>query len=348
MQGWYAMRVLWLLVTCAAIVMQCGAQTLDRSKVSVRVETTVHPLQNEDIASDCHYELTIPEAHGQIRGVWVIFDRGRDVHDLYSDADVVAFARRFKLALLLHGYCAGKFPGDHGDMNMKPSQGLGPALLRALDQFAGMTGHTELSNANLIFLGFSGAGPLSARLIAMYPRRVIAGILSSPGHFRPDGIDTVKLTREAQQVPELIIAGGADDVSGTQLPYEYFKKYRQLGSPWTFTVQNLSPHCCTANAKSLIMTWLQAVISRRSPVIAQGSLRRVQEKDNWLGWITSERTNIRDSFGLETFNVKTAGIELARSATTHDVTASWLPTASFAQEWLSFTRQDRHPILPLR
>src|SRR5882762_11043760 len=101
---------------------------------TVRYETWVAPLPDEDIVSHCHYELTIPTSTRQVRAVFVIFDRGRDVHNLYGDAQVLAFARRFRLALLLHGHCPGKRAEDHNDMNMDPSKGLGRALSVALDQ----------------------------------------------------------------------------------------------------------------------------------------------------------------------------------------------------------------------
>lgn len=88
-----------------------------------RYETVVMPLPDEDIASGCHYTLTIPAPNYRIRAVWVIFDRAHDVHDLYSDPAVEAFARHLHLALLLHSHCAGKVPEDRGDMNMDPSRG---------------------------------------------------------------------------------------------------------------------------------------------------------------------------------------------------------------------------------
>jgi len=78
----------------------------------------VTPLRGEDIASECHYELTIPTANHEIRAVWVIFDRARDVHDLYTDPTLLAFARRYDIALLLHGHCPGNRPEDHMDMNI--------------------------------------------------------------------------------------------------------------------------------------------------------------------------------------------------------------------------------------
>jgi pimeloyl-ACP methyl ester carboxylesterase len=330
---------------------------LNLSKVSlgqassslVEKETVVTPLPTEDINGPCYYFLKIPQGKGEIRGVWLIFDRGRDVHDLASDPDVLTFARRFDLALLLQSHCPGKLAADHEDMNMEPAEGLGPSLWRALDQFAQETNHPELSKADLLLLGFSGAGPLTGRFIAEYPNRIIAGVLSAPGHFPPQGINTVKLNRNAQQIPELIIAGGADDRSGTRLPYEYFRKYRQLGAPWTFVVQNRSPHCCTANVKLLMLDWLSAVLNQRMPSRAGLPLRQIADNGSWLGFIHTEPTSIQDAFHFNTFDVTNAEIRRAKArepGETQD--ASWLPNALVAREWLSFVEQKSHPILPLR
>lgn len=342
-------RALWLVMACIETLGRCEAQRAEGAEAPIHVETSVRPLEGEDIGSDCHYSLTIPRGQARVSAVWVIFDRGHDVHDLYGDTEVLAFARRLGLALLLHGHCPGRLPSDHGDMDMVPSKGLGPALMRALRQLAAVTAHPELSSANLVLLGFSGAGPLSARLVALYPGRVIAAILSSPGHYPPDGVDTVDLPADAQEVPELIIAGGADNVSGTELPYEYFRRYRRRGSPWTFLLQNRSPHCCTANARPLMLAWLEAVIARRGPLTAGGALRTVERRDDWLGRIAPETAEIRDSFGRATFNTRTAWIGPAADAGGADEAArSWLPGPFVAELWASFTRQQRHPVLPLQ
>ncbi len=313
---------------------------------STQFETTVTPLQGEDIASDCHYALTIPDNNHTIRATWVIFDRGSDVHALYSDPAVVEFARRFNIALLLHGHCPGSRPEDRNDMNMLPSDGLGPALVRALDQFARQAGHTELSTSKLIFLGFSGAGALCARLVAFLSDRALAAILSSPGHFEPVGIDTVKLNRRVLSVPELIIAGGADSVSGTARPFEYFREYREQGAPWAFVVQNRSPHCCTANVKELILIWLEEVMKQRQPRARNAQLRPMDQSGGWLAEFNKQETDITDSFRLRTFNITHAAIHPAtRGQSPTD--AGWLPNRSTAQLWLAFVTQREHPILPL-
>jgi len=316
----------------------------------VRYQTSVAPLPNEDIASSCHYELTIPTPTRDIAAVWVIFDRGRDVHDLYRDEVVIAFARRFQIALLLHGHCPGKRLDDHNDMDMDPSKGLAGALSRGIAQLAEISHHKELDSRPVIFLGFSGAGPLCARMVALSPDRVLAAVLSSPGHYEPLGIDTVEVNREGLRVPELIIAGSADNVSGTARPYLYFQRYRDHGAPWAFIVQNRSPHCCTANAKHLILDWLEAVLrerQREESVV----LRQMDQRVGWLAFLKTKQTTTTDSFGLKTFEVTAATIENVQSrnpALRGWETAGWLPNHAVAEEWLAFVRQSRHPILPLK
>ena len=336
--AWLGALILFLLALSSVSIAQ-----------AVRYETSVTPLTDEDIASSCHYGLTIPSRVNKVTAVWVIFDRGRDVHDLYSDEEVLRFAGRFRIALLLHEHCPGKRLEDHNDMDMDPSKGLGRALLAAFDQFATVTGHHELTRIPLIFLGFSGAGPLSARLVGFNPNRVLAAVLSSPGHYEPLGIDTVELNTDSMRVPQLIIAGGVDKVSGTARPYQYFRKYRDRGAPWAFVLQNGSPHCCTANAKQLILSWLGAVLKQRES--REGvPLREVDQRVGWLAFFKSQESEITDSFGLKTFEATAAKIESVQSGKAVPQgweSAGWLPNHVVANEWLAFVKQQRHAILPL-
>lgn len=311
-------------------------------------ETSVSPLGNEDIASDCRASLTIAAPEHPINAVWVIYDRGHDVHDLYSDPSVVAFASRLRLALLLHGHCPGKKPEDRGDMNMEPSNGLGRVLFTALRQFAEISGHHELVNAKLILLGFSGGGSLCARMVGFAPDRVVAAILSSPGHYEPFGINTVSLNSDELVVPELIVAGGRDDVSGTARPYAYFQKYRALGAPWAFVLQNNVPHCCTANAKNVILLWLSAIIEQRKPSSSANQLCRMDQHRGWLAFFRTQSTDTTDSFGFRTFNAVSSLVEKSKKKAPEGwMEAGWLPNRAVARQWVSFVREQQHPILPV-
>ena len=181
-------------------------------------QTSVAPQGDDDLASACRYEMTLTDPSRIVRGVWVIFDRGRDMLRYYGDPDVQAFAQRHDLALLLPFHCRSKSETG-GDMNVDPSKGLGRALFSALTQLAGSSGHPELASANVILLGFSGTGSLVGRFAEYAPHRVLAVIASNPGHFDPLGVDTIALSPEAAAIPQLVLAGSADAITGTQRPY---------------------------------------------------------------------------------------------------------------------------------
>jgi hypothetical protein len=114
---------------------------------TARYETLVKPAKDEDIARDCRYELTLPNPTRPIRAVWVIFERGRELTTLYRDPEVIAFAQRQRIALMLARHCPSK---NYGDMNVNPSQGIGRAMFTALEQFAQTTSHPELAASKVI------------------------------------------------------------------------------------------------------------------------------------------------------------------------------------------------------
>ena len=145
-------------------------------------------------------------------------------------------------------------------MNVDPSRGIGRALFTALTQLGQSSNHHELASAKLILLGFSGTGSLVGRMAGFAPNRILAVVSTNPGHFDPLGVDTIHLSRTALAIPQLILAGSADAVSGTQRPYGYFRRHFDQGAPWTFVVQNKVPHCCIMNAKDLILQWLDAIV----------------------------------------------------------------------------------------
>ena len=130
-------------------------------------------------------------------------------------------------------------------MDMYPEHGLGRSLLTALNTIGRESGHPELGNAKLIVLGFSGKGAYFGHFVAYSPDRVLAAILANPGANDPD-----KLDQNGVAVPELIIVGGVDTISGTAKPYNVYHRYRPKGVPWVYLVQNKIPHCCINDTKS--------------------------------------------------------------------------------------------------
>ena len=306
-------------------------------------QTSVAPEPEENIATDCRYEITIPNPSKTIRAVWVIFDRGRDMLRYYGDSEVQAFAFHNDLALLFPFHCRAK---TYEDMDVEPSKGIGRTLFAALSQLAQSSGHQELASAKLILLGFSGTGSLVARLTGYAPDRVIAAIPADASQFSPLGIDTVNLSSEALAIPQFILAGSADHVSGTKRPYEYFRKYFEVGAPWAFVVQNKTPHCCIINAKKLILLWLRAILEKRQQ--SNDGLRRADNNRGWNAFIAMRETETKDDWGAKTTEVIDARIQRLGSARPRDmIPAGWLPNHGVAKEWLSFIKRPEHPVTSL-
>jgi pimeloyl-ACP methyl ester carboxylesterase len=314
-------------------------------------QTSVTPQPDEDLAASCRYELTVMAPARMIKGVWVIFERGRDMVRYYEDPDVRSFARRHDWALLMPFHCAAK---SYSDMDMDPQKGIGRALLTALTQLADASHHPELTSAKLVLLGFSGTGALAPRLAAYAPERVVAVVASDPGHFDPLGVDAITLSARAASIPELILAGSADAVSGTERPYAFFRRYFDNGAPWTFVVQNGTPHCCIINAKDLVLSWLDAVvIHRRTRAVG------------WYGFIKIAQSTIaecpdpqpparpvwcrgtKDSWGGNNWSVSAATTARHSGSQPAMLPAGWLPTRAFAQQWLLFVRLAAHPVTSL-
>lgn len=319
----------------------------------VLFQTSVAPQPDEDLASACRYELTLPDRSRPVRGVWVTFDRGRDMLRYYGDPDVQAFARRNDLALLLPFHCAAK---SYGDMNVDPSRGIGRALFTALNQLAESSGHSELASAKLILLGFSGTGSLASRFPEFAPNRVLAVVSTNAGHFDPLGVDTITLSRTAAAIPQLILTGSSDAVSGTTRPYAYFRKYFDAGSPWTFVVQNNTPHCCVINAKALVLEWLDAVavrgVTRRANTGSYGFIRTtpsaIEDCPNPRPVpVPPSCRSTLDNWGATNWSVAAAKTNRHHDPPEGMIPAGWLPTGKFAKDWLAFVRQPEHPVTSL-
>ncbi len=115
-------------------------------------------------------------------------------------------------------------------MDMYPEHGLGRSLLTALNTIGRESGHPELGNAKLIVLGFSGTGAYFGHFVAYSPDRVLAAILANPGANDPDNVDKIRLDQNGVAVPELIIVGGVDTISGTAKPLQFLQPLSPKGS----------------------------------------------------------------------------------------------------------------------
>ncbi|HTW66962.1 MAG TPA: hypothetical protein VME17_20220, partial [Bryobacteraceae bacterium] len=154
------------------------------------LRATVEPLPGENLTGPCSFELWIPSPKKHVGAVWITYDRGFDITRYYSDAEVRAFAKKHSIALMLARQCPAKVPptGEQGEMDMDMSRGVARSIFTALDDFARQSGHTEISGAKLIVMGFSGIGAMFGHFVQYAPDRVVAAILANPGQTEPYGM----------------------------------------------------------------------------------------------------------------------------------------------------------------
>jgi dienelactone hydrolase len=333
-----AMRTASIFTVCVVLLSHAVAASTEQYR------TYVAPSTTETMQGPCEYEMTLRDTTKPVTAVFVIFDRGWQFGNLYFDPEVTAFAERHRLALVLARHCRSK---EREDMDVVPQHGIGRALLAALDQLAADSHHPELASSKLIVYSFSGGGSLVARMAGYVPDRILAVIAYAPGQYEPLGMDTIDLPDKALVVPQFIIANGADGINGTARPYGYFERYRKLGAPLTFMIQNRTPHCCVMNVTSIVLLWLGDVIEQRLP-LADKPLRAIDVKHAWKGFIKPEDSGVRSWKTESVWNVAAAWIEPYGDVAPLDAQdAGWLPSKRFAESWLTFENAREHPITPL-
>jgi hypothetical protein len=350
----------WLLMPL--IFWPCSGEA--RNVTFRQYRTTVAPEAGETLQDPCYYQLLLPVADHPARSVFVIFERGWQLGNLYYDPTIVDFAVDHEMGLLLAQHCRSK---EREDMDVVPEHGIGRALLTALKQFASASDHPELAQSALLFLSFSGGGSLVARMAGFAADRTLAVVAVAPGQYEPLGMDTIDLPKEALDVPQLVIANGADDVNGTARPYLYFQKYRRKGAPLTFVIQNRTPHCCVDNVVPLMLSWLDAVVRERQASSGDSHLGAIHQQREWVGRLEVEDSGVKDDWKTKSWNVSSAEVEAASEkvlgevnseillANTNDpevpasgrLVPSWLPSKAFANVWRQFERAKEHPVKPL-
>lgn len=308
-------------------------------------KTTDVPRPGENIAQPCDYQATFPAGAAPVKAAWVTYDRGADITRFYSDPDVLTFAKRNAIAMVLAIQCPASHPstGEQGEMDMHPEDGLGRSLFSALSAIGAQSGHPELSASKLILLGFSGTGAYFGHFLAYAPDRVLAAILANPGQTDPENVDKVVLDANGVAVPVLIIVGGRDTVGGTGKPYAFYKRHRSQGGPWVYLVQNNIPHCCIINTKGFILDWLQEVVRVRQPESTK-PLSTMKITSGWYGSIRVCDAVYTDHWGLPLWNVCDAHVYASeKGIPSGEIPARYFTTEKLAHEWLSYIKQPEHP-----
>ena len=264
------------------------------------------------------FRLWLPGDQQALRGILVLVPGSNgDGRDLCLDQQWQGLARELHFAVL--GCFFTDRPGGNSAIEAyaDASKGSGQALLDVLKKFAMQTGVGTLVNLPLAFWGHSAGGQYNYEFACWKPERVLAFVVNKGGVYY-----TALASQETRSVPGLFFTGEKDLVFRTRIIEGIFSVNRRFGAVWTYAMEPGAGHE-VGGTKALSLLYFRQVLPMRLGATdmtgaLKGSLHAFTNEDFLLGdpvLKTIEKGNHWQEKGYPT---------------------SWLPGASFAEEWLRF------------
>ena len=242
---------------------------------------------------------------------WKEFTKGRNVDVRPSYWQDIAL--RHGLALLGCNLTDKHHENMFIEEYCKVDEGSGQALLDALTDLAGQSGHPELSDAPLALWGMSAGGQFNYEFACWKPERTITFVLNKGGIYY-----TALAPQAARDVPGILFIGEKDSPFRNGIINGIFSMNRRANALWALTVE---PNAVHEVARSLEMSevYFDEVIPLRLPLEPGGALRPLSLENGYRG-------------DLNTLTYAPYNEEKAKEGP-----ASWLPTEKTAQAWQAVT-----------
>ncbi len=269
--------------------------------------TNVTPLANEEFAT-ASYTLWIPSDASTVFGVivWGPWCGGSDLGTGVASGSDAYLGKKYHLAVL--GQSLTHKDGTRNCHENYASLSSGPALFRALSQFATLSNHAELAKAPLVADGMSVTAGWVIEMIKLYPDRVVAG-------FARGAPTQDNLVQSAIKVPLMLTSGEKDPfLSGDVTD---FNQHRALGAPWALATTPNEGHTWNSQTTSFLSIYFDAVLPLRLTDTV-GQLRSIDTtQEGWLGDNSTHQI--------------TAVAQYQGNAA---LKCSWLPDEKSAQAWM--------------
>jgi len=217
-------------------------------------------------------------------------------------------ALRHGLALLGYHFTDKRHENMFIEEYTKVDEGSGQALLDALTDLAGQSGHPELAEVPLALWGISAGGQFNYEFACWRPECTITFVLNKGGIYY-----TALAPQAARDVPGICS-------SERRTPFRngiingIFAMNRRADALWALTVELGAVHE-VARSLDLSVVFFDEVIPLRLPLKPGGALRPLKLEKGYLG-------------DLKTHTYAPYDGEKAKEGP-----ASWLPTEKTAQAW---------------
>jgi hypothetical protein len=271
------------------------------------------------------FRLWYPEGIDSIRAVLVLTPGSNgDGRNAVADSVWESFAIRNRVALVGVSL-SDKPPRSIFENYVDVGQGSGDALLHAMNAFARMSGHPELSNAPFLLWGMSAGGEFNYEMALWKPERVVAFVVNKGGiYWHALG------SPAARAVPGILFVGGTDLDSRIGTIFGLFALNRRGGALWSYSSEPCVGHV-VGKSQAMALIFYEEMLAARldgATVDAQGApvLNPLTESSGLIGNITD-------------FTYGPAG-ERANTS----VSTAWLPNERIARAWQAIA--TGHPVTP--
>lgn len=213
-------------------------------------------LKSGELKLYADYYLWIPDGVSQLKGI-ILHQHGCGPgasiggQTVTDDLHWQELARRQSCALMGSSYEPRK--GVNCRLWCDARNGSADRFLQAIDDFAELTGHSELMSAPWCLWGHSGGGFWASLMQTMYPKRIVAIWLQSGtafGYWQKGDIETPKFSPDVFGVP-VMACPGLQEKQHERFHVAYSgsaamqKEYLAKGAPFfEFAADPLTSHEC--------------------------------------------------------------------------------------------------------
>ena len=256
------------------------------------------------------FRFWCPAYKDSVRGVIVLVPGlDGDGRGMLQAAGWQNLARKYRLALVSCYMMGGNY--------YNAPRGTGDALLEAIKNFAGKSGHADVATAPLLLYGESAGGQFNYDFTLWKPERVMAFVVNKGGYYNQDEHGSRMCA-----TPGLFFLGTTDSELRINAITAIWTAGRHLGALWALAPQPNSGHDFS-RTPPMAQAFFDAVLKARLGDESLGSegpppMKSMQESQGWLGDLTTHE--IRDG----------------STATEPDHKAAWLPDQASAEAWKAF------------
>ena len=273
-----------------------------------------------------------------------------------------ALAERHHAGLLSPHYHAGT---NKCSTWCDPRKGSDTAFLRALNDLAEQSGHSELTTVPWCLWGHSGGGYWVSLMLALHPERIAGAFCrSGAANMWANEVGDLKYPAAAFMIPVMLNPGtkekGDSQFNGAWTgTWQFFEEFRAKGAPVAFAPDPFSSHNCR-NSRLVAIPFFDACLKERLArlgtalkVVQQnrgfvgdwrtGAIRRSLSVTNELSWLPNENCArafseyVKHGITTDTTAPETAPVITNLMRTTEGVVVEWSARADFESGIRQFT-----------